>query len=310
MKVIGFTTALPLAGNMAGGTVFFHEVAKRFVELGHEVIIITQPRKKKLVQDLVIDNVRYVRDEKYDDADVILLHSAALEANPPLSQFKQPILYIVHSWSDLIEKDLKALTMKDYLISNSVNMLEQVSKYRTNHKVIYPICNSIYTKPLAHSNKYITTIGSSVVKNLGLFYTLALKYPNQKFLHIKGGYGTDKHNRPVNVRFAPNSQDLRPYYKDTRILLVPSFTETYSLVAREAGLLGIPVVCSNLSGLRENLGDTGLYANPHNIESFEKHIDRLKSPTYYNKVSRNIKAHCQKEELLNRAKLDALIKSL
>ena len=268
MKLWGFTTATPSDGSMAGGTVYYHEVAKRFVQMGWDVTIQVRSRTRKLIQDLDLDGVKYRREASPKDADVILLHSASLEANPPLFQFKKPIIYILHSHSPLIQDQLDALKPKDYLISNSLNMAETVAKKGTKHRLIYPICDDKYKNNPGKRRTFITTVGSSVVKNIGLFYNMAAKYPKERFLHVKGGYGNDRCGRPMNLTIASNVTDLRPIYQKTRVLIVPSWSETYSLVAREAGLQGIPVICSDVPGLRENLGKAGLYADPNNVETF------------------------------------------
>lgn len=314
-KLVGLVTVLPFAGRMSGGTVFYHEVAKRFAQAGYKVDIIVKPTKKRLVQNFSVDGVNYVRKGSFDDADLILLHSASLKANPPASQFSQPVLYILHSWTDLIKDDLDNLSTKDYLISNSRNIFEKVSDYKTNHKIIYPICKDIYrkksTKRRVILGEHYTAVGSPAVKNLELFYSLAARNRQKKFIHVKGGYGVfSAQENPGNVRLVFNTADLYPIYKETRTLIVPSYSETFSLVAREAGLLGIPVVCSDLPGLRENLGKTGFYADPRDISSFEKHLRRLEDPVYYEQVSKKIQGHCRQAEYANLRKLDKLIESL
>lgn len=311
MRVWGFSTAVPMDGSMAGGTVYFHQVAKRFVELGHEVTIQVRSRSRRLIQDLDLDGVKYRREASPKDADVILLHSASLEANPPLFQFRKPIIYILHSHSPLIKEQLECLKPKDYLISNSLNMAETVSKLGTKHRLIYPITDNKYKDNPSKNRFYITTVGSSIIKNIGLFYNMAAKYPHERFLHIKGGYGNDRCGRPMNLAIVSNVTDLRPYYQKTRVLIVPSFSETYSLVAREAGLQGIPVICSDVPGLRENLGDTGLYADPNDVRTFMFHLNKLNNNSaYYREVATKIKVHCEAEEEKNLKRLDDLINEL
>lgn len=310
MKVYGFTTVAPVAGRMAGAVVFYHQIAKRFVELGHEVIVQVRSRRGSF-SDITVDGVQYKKTVYPVGADLFLFHSASLELNPNFNQIKVPILYVLHSSAASIWEDINSLTMKDYLISNSKNMMESVKKVRTNHQLLYPIVDKKYLEPREGVHNSYTCIGSSTVKNLGLFYNLAQRSPKTPFIHVLGGYGNDiKKIRPYNMSIVKNSTDLREVYARTRVLVAPSFSETYSLVAREAGLQGIPVVCSTLPGFRENLGEAGLYANPHHIESFEKQISKLKDPVFYKNQSEFIREHCLEEEKKNSARLDKLIGSL
>ena len=109
---------------------------------------------------------------------------------------------------------------------------------------------------------------------------------------------------------AKNTPDLRTIYQKTKVLVAPSTSETYSLVAREAGLQGIPVICSDLPGFRENLGDAGLYADPKNMDTFQELIEKLKDPIFYEERSKMIREHCLKAEKENLVRLDRFIKSL
>lgn len=310
MKVYGFTTVAPVTGRMAGAVVFFHQVAKRFVELGHDVTIQVKPRRGSF-PDITLDGVKYRREVVPVGADLCLLHSASLESNPNPSHIKCPIIYILHSAAASVWRDVDHLTLKDYLVSNSKNMMEMVQSAKTNHRLLYPIADAKYRDPIGGVHNSYTCIGSSVVKNLGLFYNLVIRNPRDQFIHVKGGYGNDnKKIHPGNLQIIKNNMDLREVYQRTRVLIAPSFSETYSLVAREAGLQGIPVICSSLPGFRENLGDAGFYANPHRVESFEKYLEKLKNPTFYKEAAQTTRDHCIKAEEENLARLDRFIKNL
>jgi glycosyltransferase involved in cell wall biosynthesis len=60
-----------------------------------------------------------------------------------------------------------------------------------------------------------------------------------------------------NLRTVPSSPDPRRLYGATKLLLIPSLTESAGLMAMEAMLNGIPVLASNRGGLPETIGDAG-----------------------------------------------------
>jgi D-inositol-3-phosphate glycosyltransferase len=72
----------------------------------------------------------------------------------------------------------------------------------------------------------------------------------------------ERHGIADGVRFVgPRSRvDLAALFRNARLVLVPSHSETFGLVALEAAASGVPVVAQGTGGLREAVlaGDTGL----------------------------------------------------
>jgi glycosyltransferase involved in cell wall biosynthesis len=113
---------------------------------------------------------------------------------------------------------------------------------------------------------------------VGSFWGIAKRMPEQEFLAVKGGYGEQI------VRGRPNCEviDHVPFgsmdekvWSRTRVLVVPSRSESWSMVASEAMMRGIPVVASNLPGLAENVGPGGVLVtgeNPDQWASAVRHV--------------------------------------
>ncbi len=61
----------------------------------------------------------------------------------------------------------------------------------------------------------------------------------------------------ARVNFQPwlSSSELSRFYQEANVLLIPSWTETFGLVALEGMLHGTPILASGCSALREMLGD-------------------------------------------------------
>ncbi len=67
-----------------------------------------------------------------------------------------------------------------------------------------------------------------------------------------------------NVTFRRWSEDVRPVYARTRVLLAPSqWLEAFCTVVFEANANGIPVVASRIGGIPTTLGRGGLLVDPH-----------------------------------------------
>ena len=72
--------------------------------------------------------------------------------------------------------------------------------------------------------------------------------------------------------------DLLPlYYASADVCVIPSHYEPFGLVAIEAMACGVPVVASNVGGLKFTIipEETGLLVEPKDIEAFANGIDRI-----------------------------------
>jgi glycosyltransferase involved in cell wall biosynthesis len=92
--------------------------------------------------------------------------------------------------------------------------------------------------------------------------------PDKQFLAIQGGYGQQIYKELPNVEYMANQSDIRFAYRKTRILLMPSHYESWGRTATEAMASGIPVICTDLPGLRENCGDAGTYCKQDRLDEW------------------------------------------
>jgi D-inositol-3-phosphate glycosyltransferase len=81
------------------------------------------------------------------------------------------------------------------------------------------------------------------------------------------------------VRFAPQAerQELADYYRASDLVCVPSYSESFGLVALEAQACGTPVVASAVGGLRTAVADgiSGVLVDGHNPRAWSSVIARL-----------------------------------
>lgn len=128
-----------------------------------------------------------------------------------------------------------------------------------------------------------TLIGLSERKGVSLFYALAARCPERRFLGVKGGWGDQvvPDPLPANVTILENTGDMRSVYGRTRVLLLPSKHESFGRVAVEAGFSGIPTIANPGPGVEEALGCAGLFARADDLDAWVSLLDRLDDPGVY-----------------------------
>ena len=80
------------------------------------------------------------------------------------------------------------------------------------------------------------------------------------------------------MSFEGHRADVRPYLAAADVLLLPSLWEGFGLAAVEALNAGLPVVASDVPGLREVVGptgDCGILVNPESASSIADALARL-----------------------------------
>lgn len=90
-----------------------------------------------------------------------------------------------------------------------------------------------------------------------------------------------RHNLSERIIFIdPQPHHLLPsYYRAADVCLVPSRSESFGLVALEAAACGVPVVASDVGGLRDNVVNdvTGLLVDERDHKLFAAAVDKLLS---------------------------------
>lgn len=137
-----------------------------------------------------------------------------------------------------------------------------------------------------------TLINLSAEKGGELFWRLARKRSGRLHLGVMGGWGFQIEPRSLPIRPLDNVEITDPtprigeIYRRTRVLLVPSESETWGMAGVEAMSCGIPVVAHPTPGLRESLADAGIFADREDEAAWLDAIDRLDDPTEWVDASR------------------------
>lgn len=156
--------------------------------------------------------------------------------------------------------------------------------------------------------EYVTLVNVYPEKGSGVFYELARRSPpHRRFLGVEGAYGQQA--RPgradSNVAWQPQTARIRDdVYARTRVLLMPSVYESFGRVGAEAMASGIPVVAHPTPGLRESLGDAGIFVDRDDIDGWVAALDLLDDPGAYREASTAARGRSAELDAQTRADLD------
>lgn len=285
MRILFISTRYLPAG-ISGSEVFLHSLIKFMQSRGHTCRVLLQKEPKRPEP-----NLRY-----YDDVEIFPvqfgIESHFLWAERVVCQleyskwaiefaktYKRPITHITHS---MHRYEIIDLTDFDVRVLYNSNHSKDELNYNKPSSVLYPP-----VRQFKGGGKYITLSNLNENKGSDIFYRIAALMPKHQFLAVKGTYGSQVTcNLPNVITWEPQI-DMSKVYKQTSIMLMPSRDETFGIVGAEAMAAGIPVICSDLPALRENLGDGATYLDRLDIHAWIKEIKDIK------------KSYLSKQEICN-----------
>lgn len=178
-------------------------------------------------------------------------------------------------------------------------------------------------RPLMHRNKIeieepfrgdcITLVNANMNKGVQQFLEMARKLPERRFLGVLPYYGERQVPfAPSNVEWVPFDDDVRTILKRTRILLVPSYYESFGRIAVEAMLNRIPVIYSkpnpnsvypggSTEGLHEWIQPVGIGCNRENNDEWVTAIRSLDNETVYSELAEHSRQHIETMDLFSEA---------
>jgi glycosyltransferase involved in cell wall biosynthesis len=260
-----------------------HNVNKFLVKQGHEVrVILHQAHRYNIKTPYEIDGVAVTAPthniQQYSWPDVMLTHLEYTSHTLPLCHMvKTPVIQFVHG-DKRYESIMNAKHCR--IVYNSQWIADKLA-YKWKSMVFNPFCDYDYinVNESPNLNEYITLVNLNENKGGKILYEIARAMPGKKFLGVIGGYDDQIIVDLPNVKIIPNTRDIREVYKQSRIVLMPSEYESWGMVATEAMANGIPVICTETPGLKENCKDAALYVNDrNNIKAWVNLIECLDNP--------------------------------
>ena len=157
----------------------------------------------------------------------------------------------------------------------------------------------------------ITLVNANVNKGVHQFIAIAKAMPEKRFLGVLPYYGElwVPQGAPGNLEWTPFDDDIRNILKRTRILLMPSYSESFGRIAVEAMYNGIPVlytkpiknVAVSTDGMEEWITPAGIPCEREKIEEWVAAIETLDDQDVYAAKSEEVKEHVQKLDFFTEA---------
>ena len=269
MRVLFFANRMP---DLCGAFLHDIDLATEFQKRGHTVAFLTIERPKEGYNGGVWRGFRFM----HYSAGGILLEASDLWICPHAPclphvrkvnsrGYNRPIAVTAHF-------DGRYTVLTDLASTKWVEMFLFINHTMEGnfHKQVNPfppmIVRTGVVRPLMHeanicmdsppNGDMITLVNANVNKGVHQFIELAKRMPNRKFLGVRPYYGELWiPPSPPNIEWIPFDNDIRNILKRTRILLFPSYYESFGRIAVEAMYNGIPVLYSKPA--TENVGIVG-----------------------------------------------------
>ncbi|MEO3856230.1 glycosyltransferase family 4 protein [Acrocarpospora sp. B8E8] len=283
----------------AGAEWMVHTLLRAAVARGHEADVVLSnpvPGGPYTLDGVRVWPHRGKNDpfEHIDGADVLITHLENTQRASLIGRMRGvPVVHVLHNTFQQTKTWLRKGPC-DLAVYNSEWMRADYEAWLASVRA--PLPRSVVIRPPVLAGDYRTKHGDRVTlinmygpKGAATFWALAERMSDVKFIAVTGGYGDQDIRDLPNVEVLPNTpghqmRDL--VYARTKILLMPSDYESWGRTGIEACASGIPVIAHPTPGLKESLGDAGIFADRDDIGEWEKQIRRLLTPRAYGTASK------------------------
>jgi hypothetical protein len=267
----------------AGAELMAHEVSKYLQSVGWNVRVMLYdhtmdsfdgvPLIKMPYQQPLDATCRHILEE----SDFILTQNFVAEDVLTIAEeFGLPTCFFLHLDVEKTEILQQRWNVPVFIIYNAVTQHEVVP---TIHQwtVVRPHINYEKFEGLNTSNgEHVTLLNCIPNKGGHVIKALADMMPDKKFLAVKGGYGPQvlDGDQP-NLTYYNHTDNPLPFYENSRVVIMPSKSESWGRVALEAMAAGIPVVAGDTPGLRECTNGAAPICAQEDIGCWEREVGRL-----------------------------------
>lgn len=280
-----------------GAEYMIHWMLKDLQNKGHQIkVLLHQANHYKIKNNYVFDGIDVFPPQE-NVIDSLMRWSHAVFTHLDYTKwtiasaalYKKPVFHLIHNSHPYPE--IINARHNQHIVYNSLWLKNLLNYQWPNFIMTPPVDYRIYDLQIEPAkNEYITLINTNENKGGKIFEKIAQAMPNKRFLGVLGSYDEQVKGSLPNLKYVPNTSEISQYYRQTRILLMPSEYESWGRTATEAMCSGIPVISSEAEGLKENCGSAGIYIKDRNdIKSWVNAINRLDEKKAYEEASRKAK---------------------
>ena len=333
MKILFFAGRMP---DLCGAFLHDIDLGTELLKRGHEVTFMSLEVPKEGLNGGMYRGFRFMHftaNSAYLDSSQVWIcpHSPALPEVRKINArgYNRPIIATCH-----FDGNYQAITRNNpgRIVRWSEMLMFVNTIMETNYRqniVPWPpnVAKTATVRPILHESKiaitdefkgeYITLVNANQNKGVTQFVAIADAMPDRKFLAVTAYYGgyADQHTPPPrpannNVKWVMFEEDIRVILKETRILLMPSYYESFGRIGVEAMYNGIPVIYSkpdakpktpggSSEGLHGWISPTGIPCVRDNIDEWVEAIKSLDDETAYTAKSNDSKAHIRAMDLFS-----------
>lgn len=329
MRLVFFAGRMP---DLCGAFLHDIDLAIELEKRGHDVVFMSLEVPKIGVNGGTYRGFKYMHFSaggRYLDASEgwICPHAPALPEVRKLNSrgYNRPILATCHYDGNYLaitrnNPGRRIQWVEMFMFINSImepNYKKNVDPWPPN------VMRTAVVRPLMHENKIrideefsgdcITLVNANQNKGVAQFIALARRMPESKFLGVIPYYGElSLPPAPDNIEWIPFDDDIRNILKRTRILVMPSYYESFGRIAVEAMYNGIPVIYSrpatkpkypggSTEGVQVWISPAGIPCDRENVEEWVSAIKDLDSEETYTTRSNQSRQHIKDMNLFTEA---------
>lgn len=329
MKLVFFAGRMP---DLCGAFLHDIDLATELEKRGHDVVFMVFEIPKIGVNGGIYRGFKYMHfsaGSRYLDVSEgwICPHAPALADVRKLNTrgYNRPILATCHYDGNYlaITKNNPGRNIQWVEMIMFINSIMEPN-YRKNVNPWPPnVMRTAVVRPLMHEDKIrinepfrgdcITLVNANQNKGVSQFIAMARRMPERQFLGVIPYYGElSLPPSPPNIEWVPFNDDIRTILKRTRILVMPSYYESFGRIAVEAMYNGIPVVYSkpaakpktpggSTEGVEAWIAPAGVSCDRENIDEWISAITSLDDQEVYAMRALMSQEHIAKMNLFTEA---------
>lgn len=277
MKIL-LTPGVYLPHQRAGSEIYLHRVVKYLISIGHEVrAVATCPENYEFegvkVYKSNAQNWKNDNNNLWDWADLVFTQlSGTGYAMNKARLWPKKVINFAHNNAGYPQIPLR---QNVFTVYNCKNTKKELNYNHDSFVLPPPIFIEDYKDVDRTNAEYITLINHNENKGGQILIDIANAMPDYKFMAVQGGYYKQIYSKLPNIKYVPLVDDIRPYLAQTKILIAPSEYESYGQAQVEAMCCGIPVIATDLPGLREAVKVGNFITDRNNISQWVEAIKQI-----------------------------------